>query len=222
MVGETSDELMEQVREFLIKVLDKRKHLSKFQKGVRELKTTAKKQDKVVKGQIEDLALKCIEFLKNQKELDGTIIEQSIAKLGTQIKELFDGYISHRDKMDNLMIRALDNFVNAVMHHDDIAKDKIIELFNNFKESYELELTKLKVQVADLLSENEALKKQIESIQAGKEAVAKEIPTLPSEELIEIQCPMCRQAYWVSPQTKTYKCDVCGTIIHVQDRSHTS
>ena len=212
------EEIRAQVVEFVDKILDKENKLQQFVKAVREIKNQIAVHDKVLLSATNDVLNKWANDLATKNPTNQEQLKQSLDEIKNQLAELVKQYINDIKQFLSAIMKIVDNYTKAVLKHDNIAKEKIVELFDNFTETYTNELNKLKIKITDLISENEQLKQTIEALKEHKEPKLKEIPELPSEETIEIQCPMCRQAYVVPANTKTYKCEICGTIIHAEEQ----
>ena len=212
------EEIRTQVVEFVDKILDKENKLTQFVKAVREIKNQIAVHDKVLLSAVGEVLDKWANDLATKNPTNQEQLKQSLDEIKNQLAELVKQYINDIKQFLSAIMKIVDNYTKAVIKHDGIAKEKIVELFDNFTETYTNELNKLKIKITDLISENEQLKQTIEALKEHKEPKLKEIPELPSEETIEIQCPMCRQAYVVPANTKTYKCEICGTIIHAEEQ----
>jgi len=214
-MDEEYEEIRRQVVEFVDRVLDKERRLQPFGKSVREIKNQISVHDKVLISAVGEVLDKWANDLTTKDLKDQQQLKEQLDIIKTQIQELVKQYLSDIKQFLSALIKIVDNYIRTVMKHDDIAKEKIVELFDNFSETYTNELNKLKIKITDLINENEQLRQTIEALKERKEPRLKEIPELPSEETIEIQCPMCKQGYVVPANTKSYKCEICGTVIDV-------
>jgi len=214
-MDEEYEEIRNQVVEFVDKVLDKERRLQPFGKSVREIKNQISVHDKVLLSAVSEVLDKWANDLANKDIKDRQVIKEQLDLIKNQMTELVKQYLSDIKQFLSAIIKIVDNYIRTVMKHDDIAKQKIVELFDNFSETYTQELNKLKIKLTDLINENEQLKQTIEALKEHKEPRLKEIPEIPSEETIEIQCPMCKQGYVVPANTKSYKCEICDTLIEI-------
>ena len=185
-MDEEYEEIRRQVVEFVDRVLDKERRLQSFGKSVREIKNQISVHDKVLISAVGEVLDKWANDLTTKDLKDQQQLKEQLDIIKTQIQELVKQYLSDIKQFLSALIKIVDNYIRTVMKHDDIAKEKIVELFDNFSETYTNELNKLKIKITDLINENEQLRQTIEALKERKEPKLKEIPELPSEESVSL------------------------------------
>ena len=217
-MNEEKDEIADRINEytaFLDALFDKRNQLQRFSNGMKGLRETAVKIDaKILKDVEEFLNAKVEEISK--MPLEKLPKAEDLAKsLGMELLENFEKVLKDRRTIDKHFDIAIEKFLEAISDIDKVVKDKIVELLQNIENTHSYEMNKLKIQIADLVAQNEELRRENEAIKQGLKPKPKEIPQLPALGKKSIQCPICLQIYEVDQSTSAYECKVCGYKITV-------
>ena len=209
----SSEAKLQEFVNFVIEVIDKRKHLEKFIKGVKGVRENAVKQDRLLVKQVREF----IEGMKKEaskvKIKDKGDIEALINSIAEKTEEYVAELLKSRRMIDKYFDTVVNNLANAVIQHDERAINAIASLLANIQNEHDKEIEKLKVQLADAITTIDDLKQQVEALRQGRRPKPSEIPTVESGEYITIRCPICHQEWDVPKGTREYKCGVCGHMI---------
>jgi len=200
---------------FLESLFAKRRELEKFTKGMKGMRETAVKQDRVIIADMErvfDERAKASEEKTLSTPLEARDLILSLKDL---IGECVAGGLKSRREIDKYFDQACENLASAVFTMDKIIIDKIVELLQNIENSQSAEVDRLKVQIADLVAEKDELARENTALRAGLPKKPKEVPELPSPITREVKCPICLQVWPVPAGTSEYKCQVCSHQIMV-------
>ena len=214
-VDESAERLM-QYKAFLDSLFDKRKQLEKFVKGMHGLRETAIKQDRVLLKNTEDFFAERAKALEGKKSEELPNIKDLVMSLGMDYIKTLEACLKDRREIDKYFDSAVENFLSGITTIDSMIRDKIIELLQNIENTHTNELNRLKIQIADLVQENDELKREIEALKAGIPKKPKEIPEIPEVGKRSIQCPVCLQLHEVDPSVKSFKCPICSYEIKIE------
>lgn len=206
---------IEEYKQFIYTLFDKRKELQKFTQGVKGLRENAVKQDMVTLKNLETYFNDTANEIKEKGLSDKITPLELINNLKEGALQNLQVSLKQRREFDKYFDQVLDNFVQALQGIDKVIIDKVLELINNIEESNSSEMEKLKVKIADLVTENQQLKMDIEALRKGIKPKPKEIPSIEDAIPMEVQCPICLQVHRIVPGTKEYKCPICGYNIKV-------
>jgi Zn finger protein HypA/HybF involved in hydrogenase expression len=209
-------------KEFILTLFEKRKELEKFSKAMKGLRENALKQDLVAVKNLEETFNNFISNVEEQKLEE----KSSFKELARNLQELavknLQESLKGRREFDKFFDQTSENFISALQSVDKVIIDKILELINNIEESHTAEKGRLKIQIADLVSENQQLKLENEALKKGIKPRSKEIPSLEEALPLSVQCPVCLQQHSIMPGTKEFKCPICGYVIKIAEEERSS
>jgi len=200
---------------FLGQLFEKRKQLGKWIKGLKGLRETALRQDKVLQSNVNALVTQYAKACMDKKFKDTTEFKEYIQNLKPVLRKEIQTRLGERRKIDKYFDNSVETLLSGILDMDKSIVEKILELLNNIEVTHIAELEKLKVQIADLVTQNEELRRENEALRKGIPKKRLEIPEIAEIAEKSISCPICLQTHKVAYGTKIYKCDICGHEIKV-------
>jgi len=209
-------ERLAQYRAFLDSLFEKRKQLEKFSAGMKGIRESAMKMDRVIIKEVEGFFVAKAEDFATKKPSELPELKDLIRSLGMDLVKLLEAKLKERRNIDKYFDQAVENLLIGIEEIDKMIKDKVFELLQNIENTHMNEMNRLKIQIADLVAHNDELKREIEALKAGLPKKPKEIPELPLSPRKSIQCPVCLQLHEVEPGTTEFKCPICSYLIKVE------
>lgn len=198
---------------FIESLLNKHKELEKFSKGMKGLRETAIKQDHALLKQAENFFDEAAKAAKEKKFEEKTTPFELINNLKEEALKVINAGLKGRREIDKYFDSSVENLLLGLESIDKLIADKIIELINNIEQSHASELERLKIQIADLVTTNEELRREVEALRLGIPKKPKEIPSLEEAMPVSLQCPICLQTHEVAAGTVEFKCPICSHLI---------
>lgn len=214
--GAGDDELrLVQYRAFLDQLLDRRKQLTKWLDGLKGLRETGIKQDRVTIANVEDAITVGVAAHKDVKLKSRDDLKEFVVNVGAGIIPVLETSIKDRRQVDKYFDQAVGKLTEMIISGDSQVVDKCMELLHNIENSHAAELQRLKLQVADLLTALQEINAENDALMAGVAVKPREIPDGAADEVATVSCPVCRSLHTVAPGTRKFECPICGAEITV-------
>jgi len=212
-VGE--DELrLVQYKAFLEQLLDRRKALQKWLDGLKGLRETGIKQDRVTIANVEEAIAGGIAAHDKVKLKSKDDLKEFVTNVGAGILPALESSLKDRRQVDKYFDQAVGKLTEMILAGDVTVVDKCMELLTNIENSHAGELQRLKLQVADLLTSLQDLSAENDALMTGVATKPREIPDSAAGEVASVACPVCRSVHTVAPGTRKFECPVCGAEIN--------
>jgi len=213
--GAGEDELrLVQYKAFLEQLTDRRKHLAKWLDGLKGLRETGIKQDRVTIANVEEAIAGGIAAHEGVKLKSQADLKEFVTNVGAGILPVLEKSIKDRRQVDKYFDQAVGKLTEMIVAGDAVTVEKCMELLTNIENSHAGELQRLKLQVADLLTGLQDLSAENDALMTGVAARAREIPDAAAGEIATVACPVCRSVHTVAPGTRKFECPICGAEIN--------
>lgn len=198
---------------FLDRLLDRRKHLQKWLDGMKGLRETGIKQDRVTVANVSDAISEGVAAHSKVKLKDKEDLKAFVTNAGAGILPVLEKALKDRRSIDKYFDQAVAKLAEMILAGDAQVVGKCMELLVNIEATHAQEVQRMKLQVADLLTANQDLAAQCDALMTGAAVKPREIPGMPDSVESTVSCPVCRSVHAVAPGTQAFECPVCGAMI---------
>ena len=198
---------------FLDRLLDRRKHLQKWLDGMKGLRETGIKQDRVTVVAVSDAISEGVAAHSKVKLKDKEDLKAFVTNVGAGILPVLEKALKDRRSVDKYFDQAVGKLAEMILAGDAQVVGKCMELLNNIEVNHAQEVQRMKLQVADLLTAVQDLAAANDALMTGAAVKPREIPGMPDSGETTVSCQVCRSVHAVAPGTQAFECPVCGAVI---------